>query len=268
VARAHRHFVSGQVYHITHRCHKREFLLKYAKDRHRWLQWLFKAKKRYGLVILNYAVTSNHIHLLAYDSSDQDVIPKSMQLVAGRTGQEYNIRKRRKGAFWEDRYHATIIEGGEHLLRCIVYIDMNMVRARVVEHPAQWVHGGYKEIQAPRRKCILIDYERLQKLCGFDQYESFQTAHRRWVETAVSEEIPQREPTWTQAVAVGSESFVDKIKKQLKALAIGRRIVPTTDGWELREETSSYNPFLEGQKVDIALENTYPWEESSALSLP
>lgn len=268
MARAHRHFVSGQVYHITHRCHKREFLLKYAKDRHRWLQWLFEAKKRYGLVILNYAVTSNHIHLLAYDSSDQDVIPKSMQLVAGRTGQEYNIRKRRKGAFWEDRYHATIIEGGEHLLRCIVYIDMNMVRARVVEHPAQWVHGGYKEIQAPRRKCILIDYERLQKLCGFDQYESFQTAHRQWVETAVSEEIPQREPTWTQAVAVGSESFVDKIKKQLKALAIGRRIVPTTDGWELREETSSYNPFLEGQKVDIALENTYPWEESGALSLP
>jgi hypothetical protein len=36
----------------------------------------------------------------------------------------------------------------------------------------------------------------------------------------------------------------------------------------LREETSSYNPFLEGQKVDIALENTYPWEESGALSTP
>jgi putative transposase len=32
------------------------------------------------------------------------------------------------------------------LLRCIVYIDMNMVRARVVEHPAQWVHGGYKSL--------------------------------------------------------------------------------------------------------------------------
>ena len=63
MARAHRHFVRGQIYHITHRCHKREFLLKYAKDRHRWLQWLFEAKKRYGLVILNYTVTSNHIQL-------------------------------------------------------------------------------------------------------------------------------------------------------------------------------------------------------------
>lgn len=259
MARAHRHFIPGQVYHITHRCHKREFLLKYAKDRHRWLQWLFEAKKRYGLVILNYAVTSNHIHLLAYDSSEKDVIPRSIQLVAGRTGQEYNIRKRRKGAFWEDRYHATIIEGGEHLLRCIVYIDMNMVRAGVVEHPDQWTHGGYREIQAPRRKCILIDYDRLKNLCGFDEFESFQTAHRQWVETAVGEEIPQRESTWTQAVAVGSESFVEKVKGQLKGLAIGRRIQTMANGWELREEAIPYNHFLEAQKVDIAPENMYSW---------
>ena len=231
------------------------------------MQWLFEAKKRYGLIILNYAVTSNHIHLLAYDSSDQDAIPRSMQLVAGRTGQEYNIRKRRKGAFWEDRYHATIIEGGEHLLRCIVYIDMNMVRAGVVEHPAQWVHGGYREIQTPRRKCILIDYKRLNKLCGYDEYESFQTAHGRWVETAVRKESPQRESTWTQAVAVGSESFVQKIKKQLNALAVGSRIGSTTNGWELREETSSYNPFFGTQKVDIDRKNTYPWDENDTISM-
>jgi hypothetical protein len=56
-------------------------------------------------------VTSNHIHLLAVDEGERDVIPESMQLVAGRTGQEYNIRKGRKGAFREDRYHATAING-------------------------------------------------------------------------------------------------------------------------------------------------------------
>ena len=249
MARAHRHFVSGQIYHITHRCHKREFLLKYAKDRHRWLQWLFEAKKRYGLVILNYTVTSNHIHLLAYDSSVPDVIPRSIQLVAGMTGQEYNIRKERKGSVREDRYPATIIEDGAHLLRCIVYIDMNMVRARVVRHPDQWAHGGYREIQAPRRKCVLIDYDRLKKRCGFDDFESFQTAHKRWVEAAVSEVISQRESTWTQAVAVGSDTFVARIKKQLKALAVGRRIAPAKDGWELREAATPYNPFLGAQKV-------------------
>jgi putative transposase len=266
VARAHRHFISGQIYHITHRCHKREFLLKYAKDRHRWLQWLFEAKKRFGLVILNYAVTSNHIHLLVHDTSDKDVIPRSIQLVAGRTGQEYNSRKKRKGAFWEDRYHATIIEGGDHLLRCIVYIDMNMVRAGVVDHPNQWTHGGYREVQSPRRKCILIDYERLKTLCGFDDFKRFQMAQRRWVETAIGKDSRQREFAWTQAVAVGSEFFVGKIKKQLNAFAIGRRVIPSTDCWELREEVIPYNPFFGVQKVKIGTENTYLWNERGVIS--
>ena len=144
MARAHRHFISGQIYHITHRCHK------------------------------------------------------------------------------------------------IVYIDMNMVHAGVVEHPDQWTHGGYREIQAPRRKCILIDYDRLKTLCGFDDFKSYQTAHRRWVETAIGKDRRQRESAWTQAVAVGSEFFVGEIKKQLNALAIGRRIIHATDCWELREEAIPY----------------------------
>jgi putative transposase len=71
-----------------------------------WLE-LYQARKRYSLKILNYMVTSNHIHLLVTDDGNRDTIPKSMQLIAGRTGQEYNQRKDRNGAFWEDRYHAN-----------------------------------------------------------------------------------------------------------------------------------------------------------------
>ena len=70
MARANRHYVPGHIGHITHRCHKREFLLKFARDRHWWRQWLFEAKKRYDLVILNYTVTSNHVHLLVVDDKD------------------------------------------------------------------------------------------------------------------------------------------------------------------------------------------------------
>jgi len=36
------------------------------------------------------------------------------------------------------RYHATAVESGGHLTRCMVYIDTNMVRAGVVSHPAMW----------------------------------------------------------------------------------------------------------------------------------
>ena len=111
--------------------------MRFACDRRRYLHWVFEAKKRFGLSVLNYMVTSNHIHFLVKDTSP-NVIADSMQLIAGRTAQEYNQRKGRQGAFWEDRYHATAIEADEHLRRCLIYIDLNMVRAGVVSHPVEW----------------------------------------------------------------------------------------------------------------------------------
>lgn len=68
--RANRYLVPGRIWHITHRCHERTFLLKFVRDRRRYLRWLFEAKKRFGLCILDYAITSNHIHLLLKDRDD------------------------------------------------------------------------------------------------------------------------------------------------------------------------------------------------------
>jgi len=123
--RANRHHIPGQVWHITHRCHKGEFLFKFLKDRKAWIGWLFEAKKRYGLIVLDYIVTSNHIHLLVVDE-DSNAISKSIQLIAGRTAREFNRRKGRRGAYWEDRYHATAIASGEHLMRCLIYPELFM----------------------------------------------------------------------------------------------------------------------------------------------
>jgi putative transposase len=107
MARANRHFIPGHIWHLTHRCHKREFLFKFSKDRKRWIELLYEAKKRYQLSILNFIVTSNHIHLIVSADNGNDAIPRAMQLIAGRSGQEYNRRKGRKGAFWEDRTGAS-----------------------------------------------------------------------------------------------------------------------------------------------------------------
>ncbi len=261
MARAKRHYIPGHVWHITHRCHKREFLFRFAKDRHRWLQWLYEAKKRYGLVILNYVVTSNHIHLLVQDANGLNIIPRSIQLVAGRTGQEFNKRKKRKGAFWEDRYHATAIETGEHLLRCLVYMDLNMVRAGVVNHPEKWNHGGYNEIQQPRRKNILIDYEALSHLSGFDSFERFQSVDRRWVESALSDDTAKRQGCWTRSIATGSRSFIEDVKRQMRSVAVGRRIRKKKEGYELRETQAPYRALFDAEKVDIEGENLWFWNE-------
>lgn len=258
MARAKRHYLPGHIWHITHRCHKREFLLKFSKDRNRWLQWLYQARKRYGLKILNYMVTSNHIHLLVADDGGRDVIPKSMQLVAGRTGQEFNQRKNRNGAFWEDRYYATAIEDGDHFFRCCAYIDLNMVRAGVVDHPSQWLHSGYNEIQRPRRKNILIDYKKFMELLGTDNYEQAKRNHLGWAAEFLGSGNGW-DDKWTRSIAVGSKEFVDKVKSKLGILAKGRDVIETDGGYKLREPTESYLPHSEAEKSDIGSENTYFW---------
>ena len=123
-------------------------------------------------------MTSNHTHLLVVDDKGRLTIPKSIQLSAARVAQEYNQRKKRKGVYWEDRYHATAVDTGKHVLQCILYIDLNMVRVGMVSHPKDWAFGGYNDIQSPRRKCILINYEKLVALSGCSSYDSFQKLHK------------------------------------------------------------------------------------------
>ena len=180
MARANRHFIAGQIWHLTQRCHQREFLLASDVDRRRWLYWLFQARKRHGLSVLNYCVTRNHVHLLVRDRGN-DAIPKSMQLIAGRTAQEFNRRTSRRGAFWEDRYHSTAVQSNEHLVRCMVYIDLNMVRAGVVSHPEQWKTGGYHETLNPKQRGSRIDLEGLRDLLEFASIEEMQKARQRWL---------------------------------------------------------------------------------------
>ena len=241
MARAKRHYVPDQIWHITQRCHKREFLLKFKQDRHRWIRWLFEAKRRFGLVVLNYVVTSNHIHVIVKDDSDHQIIPQAIGLIAGRTAQEYNRRKHRKGAFWEDRYHSTAIETGEHQLRCLVYIDLNMIRTDVVDHPSKWPHSGYIEIQRPRRKNIIIAYERLRELAGLKDYESFTSAHWKGFQAALEDIDVKRESRWTESIAVGSSPFIERIKHAMGAMAKGRFIQPSEGAFELREAPSANN---------------------------
>lgn len=242
--------------------------MKFVRDRKRWINWLFDAKKRFGLSVFNYMVTSNHIHLLVYDNTGRDAIPKSIQLIAARTGQEYNLRKQRKGAFWEDRYHATAIEKNTHLERCLVYIDLNMVRAGVVDHPQMWPFCGYNEIQNPPRRYRIIDIDRLTKLLGFTNLHDFQSAHKRWVEASLTVGKSERESEWTESIAVGGRSFVEKVKENLGFRAKGRTITGNKDQYQLREKVSDFgNTSIHGSESDagqhIVMDNSFFWNDKS-----
>jgi putative transposase len=212
--RAHRFYVPGLIWHITHRCHDRKFLLRFEQDQRRWRYWLFEARRRFGLCVLNYIVTSNHIHLLVKDRTRKE-IPQSLQLVAGRVAQEYNQRKGRRGAFWEDRYFATAVSSDEHLIRCLVYIDLNMVRAGAVKRPSEWRVCGFNEIQNPRERYRILDLECLCRLTNSTGIGELQLRHRRWVNAAMKCAPLQRESHWTESIAVGGPEFAVRVKDKL-----------------------------------------------------
>ena len=237
--RANRIFCPGQIWHITHRCHQRQFLLRFLRDRRRWRHWLFEAKRRYGLSVLNYIATSNHIHLLCADQG-RDEIPRSLQLIEGRVAQEFNSRKKRRGAFWEDRYHATAVQAEGHLARCITYIDLNMVRARAVAHPREWEVSGYNEIQNPPARSRVIDFPALFRLLCVETHGQLAAMQNRLVDEEIGH--ARRSPAWTESVAVGDEVYLQKIKAELSLRGPRRKIVTEGGIQALSEPHPEYWP--------------------------
>jgi len=184
--------------------------------------------------------------------TEPGVIPASMQLIAGRTAQAYNLRKKRKGAYWEDRYHATAIESDQHLFQCLVYIDMNMVRAGVVNHPDEWKHSGYHEIQIPPERYAIIDHHVLVELGGFQNLASLQQTHRGWINTQIKQSNLQRQPCWTDGVAVGSEHYVKNVKDALGVRASSKKCQAQNDHYILKEPETAYNNHFAGQMEGLS----------------
>jgi len=65
------------------------------------------------------------------------------------------------------------------------------------------IHEGF----GPRRKNVLIDYEKIRTLAGFNTFEAFQAAHRSWIDGSLKADVNTRKQRWTKSVAVGSNTF-------------------------------------------------------------
>ena len=85
--------------------------------------------------------------------------------------------------------------------------------------------SGYNEIEEPRRKNILIDYERLRELFGVGSYGELRNSHRGWIEEYLGSGSEIRRDEWTGSIAIGSRSFVENVKTLLGLRAKGRRVM-------------------------------------------
>lgn len=206
--------IAGQVWLITQRCHQRQFLLQDEVDRRRWLYWLYQAKRRYGLSVLNYVVTSNHVHLLVQDDVGH-TIDACMRMINSRTTSEFNRHQGRRGVFWARRYQRTAVQTNAHLARCMTYIDMNMVRAGEVDHPEQWRCGGYYESRRPQRRGGRIDHANVRRLLQFSSDRALLSARNQWISSKLAHSDLCREPYWSDSFAVGDLGFALKMKRAL-----------------------------------------------------
>jgi|GEM_PF-2033206 len=87
--------------------------------------------------------------------------------------QSYNKRKQRSGADWVDRFHSTTIQSGQHLVECMTYIALNMVRCGVVQHPREWDWCGYHELMGFRKRFRVLDITTLLSLLACDDISDF-----------------------------------------------------------------------------------------------
>jgi putative transposase len=168
---------------------------------------------KYNVDILNYIITSNHIHLLLWSAKSHE-ISSAIQYVHGRTAQEYNIIKKREGSFWKDRYHLTLIEKGFHLSRCLFYIDINMLRAGVVAHPSKWKHSGYHEITGRKKRYRVINKKKLLSCLEMKDYNSFLIWYKRTLDNELKINYYVRNSVWTESAAVGNDDFLKSVSKK------------------------------------------------------
>ena len=146
----------------------------------------------------------------------------------------------RKGAYWEDRYFATAMDTDEYLARCLIYIDMNMVRAGVVTHPGKWKHSAYHEIQSPPKRYRIIDRIALASLLGLKDETHLQVQHQEWVDDALRKNNNQRQKIWSEGVAVGSQTFVESVIEQLGIEGKGRLVHHNENLYQVKELACAY----------------------------
>ena len=238
--RASRYFQPGCLCHLTHRCHDRRFLFRFGVVRTEYRKRLRRALKEYNVSLLAYCITSNHTHLLA-EAPNENAISRMMQKLEGEFAEWYNLRKHRSGAFWSDRYHCTLVDTGSYAWNCMKYIDLNMVRARVVSHPSEWRWCGYDELVGLRQRYRLLDLDSVLRWQGGMDHKAFIQDYRRAVEDSTRNRELDRQALWTESIAVGSKEFTERISEGVRNRVRLERKEITEGVWSVREAPVPYN---------------------------
>ena len=126
----------GVACHVTQRGVDRRETFSAAADRETYLSLMRQNLEEAGVGLLAWCLMTNHIHLIALPERG-DSLSVLLRRVHGRYAQYYNARHGRSGHLWQNRYFACSLGPG-HLWAALAYVEMNPVRAKLVERPGDY----------------------------------------------------------------------------------------------------------------------------------
>lgn len=145
MARLPRLAVTGVPHHVILRGNNRQQVFVDREDREFFLSQLAELAQREKVQVHAYVLMDNHLHLLL-TPLQEGALSRLMQSLGRSYVRRFNLRHGRSGTLWEGRYRSTVIDSERYLLLCMVYIDLNPVRAGMVPAPEfyPWSsHGHY-----------------------------------------------------------------------------------------------------------------------------
>ena len=137
MARLPRLDLPGIPQHVVQRGNNRLPCFLDDHDRRSYLILLWGVLQETACRLHAYVLMDNHVHLLMTPPGTGD-IGRLMQKLGRRYVGQFNARHGRSGTLWEGRYKACLVDGESHLLRCARYIDLNPVRAKMIDDPAAY----------------------------------------------------------------------------------------------------------------------------------
>jgi len=143
MARRPRIYIPGVAHHVIQRGNNREVCFGDDSDYKAYLTYLKEGAAQYGVAIHAFVLMSNHVHILA-TPSDEKALGKLLQAQGRRYVQYYNHKYGRTGTLWEGRYKSTLVQSENYLLTVYRYIELNPVRANMVEHASEYPWSSYR----------------------------------------------------------------------------------------------------------------------------
>jgi putative transposase len=226
----------GVPLHVIQRGNNRQACF-FADDDYRfYLEWLQDYAGKSGCQIHAYVLMTNHVHLLLSADTGSSV-GALMKALSQRYVQYANRTYRRSGTLWEGRYRSCLLQEDTYLLRCQRYIELNPVRARMVDHPAEYRWSSYRA-NAQGETDPLVEPHALYRCLGADdsaRQSAYRELFRYELDPGFVDEIRKAS---NGNFALGDQRFGQQI-----SAALGRRAVRGKSG-RPRKETEAESGLL------------------------